>query len=139
MLRGSRSHELPPVLPADAARKTPELIMLVSAVRSGPSAGQFQEALATAGLIAFLVTHSTAAIAEADVPLPAQSSHFTPCNRTLFATPYVVDPIVPATWVPWPMQSVLLESIPLKSKLARPPKSGCEGVIPVSMMYACTP
>ena len=55
------------------------------------------------------------------------------------ATPYEVEPIVPATCVPWPRQSVLLESIALKSKVARPPKFGWLASMPESMMYALTP
>ena len=39
-------------------------------------------------------------------PEPAQSSTFTGTMVTPFATPYVVPPRVPATWVPWPLQSL---------------------------------
>ena len=38
-------------------------------------------------------------------PDPLQSSTFTGTIDTPFATPHVVPPIVPATWVPWPSQS----------------------------------
>lgn len=69
------------------------------------------------------------------VPEPLQSSHFTPCSRICLAIPYDVEPMVPATCAPCPMQSVLLES----SKVARPPKFGWVASIPESMMHAFTP
>src|SRR5262245_39883045 len=108
--------------------------MLVSAVARVELNEMFHEVLATAGAIRWPVTQLTALIAPDVVPLPAQLSHFTPCRRTPLATPYDVEPMVPATCVPWLLQSVLVVSMALKSKLARPPKFGCVGSTPLSMM-----
>ena len=47
-------------------------------------------------------------------PEPAQSSTRTATTRAFFATPYFVPAEVPATWVPWPLQS----SVPLPSEIA---------------------
>jgi hypothetical protein len=48
-------------------------------------------------------------------------------------------PIVPATCVPCPLQSVSLPSpVVLVPQLARPVKSSCVVRMPVSMMYAVT-
>ena len=48
---------------------------------------------------------------------------------------------MPATWVPWPLQSFvpLPSAIAVYAPTARPPKSTCVVRIPVSMMYTCTP
>ena len=63
--------------------------------------------LATAGAPAawFWVTQSTPAMTPELEPLPLQSSTRTATRRTSWATPYVSPPTVPATWVPWPLQS----------------------------------
>ncbi len=37
---------------------------------------------------------------------PLQSATLTPTRETPFATPYVAPPRVPATCVPWPLQSL---------------------------------
>ena len=63
--------------------------------------------LATAGLAALLATQSMPAMTPELVPEPAQSSTRTGTSVTAFATPYVEPPTVPATWVPWPLQSVV--------------------------------
>src|SRR5689334_3290941 len=99
----------------------------------------FHEVFATAGVIRLAVTQLTALMAPDVVPLPAQLSHFTPCRRTPLATPYDAEPMVPATCLPWLLQSVLVLSIALKSNVARPPKFAWVGSTPLSMMYACTP
>src|ERR671912_1130247 len=122
--RGSRSQEFAPVLPAEVARKTPESIIAVSAAASVSLQPKFHEVFATAGRCAFAVTKSTAAIAPDRLPAPAQLSQRTACRRTFLATPYVSDPIVPATCVPWPLQSTFGPPNALKSAVARPSKSG---------------
>jgi hypothetical protein len=53
------------------------------------------------------VTQSTPAITPEVEPDPLQSSTRTGRMVTCLATPYVVPPTVPATWVPWPLQSVV--------------------------------
>jgi hypothetical protein len=60
---------------------------------------------ATAGFTWFAVTQSTPAITPLVVPLPLQSRTRTAYSVTLLATPHVVPPTVPATCVPWPLQS----------------------------------
>src|ERR1044071_4112923 len=87
-LRGRRSHESPPVFPAEVARNTLRFIMFVSAFASVVLKLAFHEVLATAGAMALLATQLTASTAPEVVPLPAQLSHFTPCSRTPLATPY---------------------------------------------------
>ena len=39
-------------------------------------------------------------------PLPVQSNTRTAIKVTFLATPYLAPPTVPATWVPWPRQSL---------------------------------
>src|SRR5919202_472404 len=60
---------------------------------------------ATAGLTALAVTQSMPAVTPAVSPLPVQSSTRTATSCTPFATPYRPPPTVPATCVPWPLQS----------------------------------
>ena len=61
--------------------------------------------LATAGLTWSTRTRSMPAMMPLVAPLPEQSSTRTPRSEAPLATPYVAPPIVPATWVPWPLQS----------------------------------
>ena len=86
------------------------------------------------------VTQSIPAITPEVAPLPLQSSTRTALSETPLATPYVEPPTVPATCVPWPLQSSALPpSIASKPELARPPNCWWLVRIPVSMMYAVTP
>ena len=97
--------------------------------------------LATAGGRACAVTQSMPAmIAEYD-PLPPQSSTRTATSLTSLATPYVEPPIVPATCVPCPLQSLATASLSTKSQplRARPPNSWWLIRMPVSSTYAVTP
>jgi hypothetical protein len=52
------------------------------------------------------------------------------------ATPYVVPPVVPATCVPWPLQSFVPFPSPTKSAPLPilPLNSWCDARTPVSMM-----
>jgi hypothetical protein len=84
---------------------TPEAIELATALSSAVLAPPPRLMLATAGLRAFWVTQLTPAMTPAFVPLPEQFSTRTPTRLTCLATPQVVPPTVPATWVPWPLQS----------------------------------
>ena len=95
--------------------------------------------LATAGLMALARTQSTPAMMPLIEPLPAQSSTRTPRSAEDLARPYVAPPMVPATWVPWPLQSWPLPPNASYTFCARPPKSACEVAMPVSMTYARTP
>jgi hypothetical protein len=82
------------------------------------------------------VTQSTPAITPAVVPLPLQSSTRIGESFTALATPQVVPPVVPATWVPWPLQSLALPPLVIASNppTSRPEKSAWSRRIPVSMM-----
>jgi hypothetical protein len=97
--------------------------------------------LATAGAPAACcaVTQSMPAVTPAVVPEPLQFSTFTATRRTPFARPNCVPPIVPATCVPWPLQSVLLPSpVVLVPHTARPPNVWWVVRMPVSITYAVT-
>jgi hypothetical protein len=92
-------------LPAARAYETPELIEEATALSSAVLTPPPRLMLATAGFTAFWVTQLTPAMTPALVPLPEQLSTRTPTSLTAFATPYVLPPTVPATCVPWPLQS----------------------------------
>src|SRR5437762_5688892 len=93
---------------------------------------------ATAGFWALAVTQSMPPTTLASVPLPVQSSNFTATSWICLATPTLLPPMVPATWVPCPKQSSLIVSIVLVPNVARPPNCSWVTRIPVSMTYACT-
>ncbi|GAA3044666.1 hypothetical protein GCM10020229_64800 [Kitasatospora albolonga] len=97
--------------------------------------------LATAGLTAFLVTHSTPETTPAVVPEPLLSSTRTPTTLAALATPYLVPAMVPATWVPWPLPSWATASLSTKSQplAARGARSVWLIRTPVSITYAVTP
>jgi hypothetical protein len=63
----------------------------------------------------------------------------TPRSSAPFATPYTAPPTVPATCVPWPLQSCPLPPKPSYTLLARPPNSECPVRMPVSITYTRTP
>ena len=89
----------------------------------------------TAGLTWFCVTQSTPAMTPLVAPEPSQPSTRTAWSVTCLATPYVVPPVVPATWVPWPWQSF----VPWPSLMAvkpfpiRPVNCWCVARMPVSI------
>src|SRR5687768_15608820 len=67
---------------------------------------------ATAGPeVWFPVTQSMPAATVDRLPEPPQSSTRTATSVTFLATPYVDPPTVPATCVPWPLQSSGLPSL----------------------------
>jgi len=72
-------------------------------------------------------------------PEPDESRTLTAMRVVFLATPYLVPPMVPATWVPWPLPSVLDESTWLVPQTARPPKSLWLVWMPVSMTYEQVP
>jgi hypothetical protein len=94
--------------------------------------------LATAGAPAawWEVTQSTPAMTPEVDPLPAQSRTRTGRSVTCLATPYVEPPTVPATWVPWPLQSLVPRPslMAVKPDCTRPPNSLWPARMPVSMM-----
>src|SRR5688500_11570547 len=96
---------------------------------------------ATAGFTRLAVTQLMPLMTPDVDPDPLQLRTRTPRIRTAFATPHFVPPIVPATWVPWPLQSLPLRPSPTVSAAidARPPKSACARRMPVSITYTFTP
>ena len=57
---------------------------------------------------AFAATQFIPAMLALVGPDPSQARTRTGCRMTPGAMPYVVDPTVPATWVPCPLQSLAL-------------------------------
>src|SRR5690606_16854362 len=120
-LAGEKLHALALELPDATATNTPELASrfraLLTALLKPPPSDMF----ATAGLMWLAATQSMPAMTEELLPDPAQLSTFTPYSRTCLATPKLVPPTVPATWVPWPWQSVLDPPAKFTTCCARPP------------------
>ena len=130
-----------PPLPAATAKVMPALTALFTAASTPGSTTSLPRLMfATAGLTALAATQSMPATTVVVSPLPSQPSTRTATSCTCLATPKVVPPTVPATWVPCPSQSLASVSLSKASipDVARPPKSGWLNRIPVSMMYACT-
>src|SRR5207247_1867775 len=119
----------------------PELIELLTAVSSAELAEPPRLMLATDGGTWFEDTQSTPATTPEFVPEPWQLRTRTACSVTDLATPYVVPPVVPATCVPWPLQSFVPFPSPTKSAPLpiRPENCWCVARMPVSTMYAFTP
>ncbi len=116
------------LLPAAMAKTTPSAIALrtaVSTVALAPEPPRLMLATAGAPAAWLPATQSMPAATPAKLPEPWQLSTLTAVNATPLATPYCEPPMVPATWVPWPLQSVLLPSpVVLVPQTARPPKVG---------------
>ena len=97
---------------------------------------------ATAGpLTRFRRTQSIPAMTPLSGPDPEQSRTFTGVITAFLATPYVAPAIVPATWVPCPLQSVVpsVLSIDDEPGPTRPPNSPMFACTPVSNTYTVTP
>src|SRR5687768_10741358 len=107
-LAGETLQAFPLSPPAPTDTNTPELARLLTAVLTADEKPPPTDMLATAGFTRFKRTQSTPAMTPAVVPEPVQLSTRTPCSRTWLATPYAVAPMIPATWVPWPLQSAPL-------------------------------
>jgi hypothetical protein len=95
--------------------------------------------LATAGLMWLAVTQSMPAMMVELLLEPEHWNTRTPRSSAPFATPYVLPPTVPATCVPWPLQSCPLPPKPSYTLLARLPNWVCAVRMPVSMTYTRTP
>src|SRR5207253_9489863 len=93
-------------LPAATVKTMPELTAPATASFSAFETPPPRERFATAGLTAFCATQLTPAMTADVEPEPLQSSTRTATSDTPFATPYVEPPIVPATCVPCPLQSM---------------------------------
>src|SRR5262245_48020666 len=121
-------------LPAATAYVTPAVIELFTAVSSDVLMPPPRLMFATAGAARCDVTQFTPAITPEMLPDPEQFSTRTANSRAALATPYVDPPTVPATCVPWPLQSSPLPPMLSKATDARPPNCVCVTRIPVSMM-----
>ena len=75
------------------------------------------------------------------VPRPSQRNTLIGTIVTLLATPTLLPPMVPATCVPWPVQSVVPSDWSTEENpvLTRPANSGCVASTPESMTKAVTP
>ena len=134
---GDELHAFAFEFPAAIAYDTPALIELLTAVSSAELTPPPRLMFATEWpATRFDVTQSTPAITPEFVPEPWQFSTRTACSVTCLATPYVVPPVVPATCVPWPLQSFVPCPSPTKSAPlpTRPVNCWCVARIPVSMM-----
>src|SRR6266508_4322951 len=132
---GLKLQALALLLPAAMAYVTPELIELATALSNVVSMPPPRLMLATAGVTLLAVTQSMPAATCAVVPLPLQFRTRTATSCTPLATPYCDPPTVPATCVPWPLQSSAVPpSISSTPLVARPPKVWWVNRIPVSMM-----
>ncbi|KAH3673535.1 hypothetical protein WICMUC_003642 [Wickerhamomyces mucosus] len=87
-----------------------------------------------------LTAHSMPCRIADKFPDPVRSKTLISTISTSLATPYVLEPNAPATWVPCPFLSPSPSSgTKLAPLLALPSKSGCPISIPVSRTYAVTP
>jgi hypothetical protein len=122
-------------LPAAMAYVTPDAMDRDTAASIVLSTPPPRLMFATAGFTAFAVTQSMPATTCAVVPEPEQLSTRTPTICTPLATPYASPPTVPATCVPWPLQSFASLSLSTASRplTARPSKSSWVTRTPVSM------
>jgi hypothetical protein len=66
------------------------------------------------------------------LPEPESSRTLTAMSLVFLATPKLREPMVPATWVPWPWPSASLLSAKLSPHSARPSNSGWLMSMPVS-------
>ena len=77
------------------------MAMRILPIEQYPSVVPPRLMLATAGLVRWVRTQSMPAMTPELVPPPLQSSTRTGTSPTRLATPQVLPPTVPATWVPW--------------------------------------
>ena len=124
-------------LPAATANTMPSATPRATAAFMEEDAPPPRLMLATAGTPAWwwLITQSTAAMtAEYEAP-PLQPNTRAGTSVTFLATPCTVPPIVPATWVPWPLQSLVPRpSFTVVKPLCTRPESWLwVGRMPVSM------
>lgn len=116
------------LLPAATARNTPALTMaraaVLMAVEDAPPSDMLAVVpLAQSRVATSDVTKFIPATTPEVVPDPDESSTLTAYSLVFFATPYVLEPTVPDTWVPWPLPSELVLSAKLASQVARPSNS----------------
>src|SRR5262249_2915291 len=120
---------------AATATNTPDLDSAVTALFSAVDFDPPRERFATDFAAWCAFTQLTPAITSEVVPEPSQPSTCTACSRTLLATPYDFEPMIPATCVPWPLQSAERPY----TVFARPPNWVSDVAMPVSITYASTP
>src|SRR2546423_13784768 len=104
-LEGEKLHASALLLPAATATNTPELARLFTAVFSELENPPPRLMLATAGWMALVASQLRPVMIPEVEPEPEQSRTRTARRSAALATPYCAPPTVPATWVPWPLQS----------------------------------
>merc|ERR1712038_707247 len=125
------------LLPAATTLGTPELCRAFAASSAAWFFPPPRLMFAVAGLSALFMTHSMPAMTPDQVPPPLQPKTLTATTLAFFATPYSFPATVPATWVPWPLQSSSLPSpVKFSPHSARFPSANSSWVmrIPVSRM-----
>ena len=127
---GDRVHASTLSFPTTTETDTPAEIKLVTAASTASEVPSFTPTLmfATAGLILWLCTQSIPQMRLESVPFPVQSNTRTGCRVTLSAAPYVRSPSRPATWVPWPLQSLASPPGVTASKPPRIRVAGANGL-----------
>src|SRR5688500_2643737 len=105
---------------------TPELARLLTALFSAEEKPPPRDMFATAGLMRFTRTQSTPAMIAEYEPEPEQFNTRMPRSSAPLAMPYVLPPMVPATCVPWPLQSWPLPPSASYGLEARPPNCECD-------------
>src|SRR4051794_21085045 len=141
MFAGESWHESVPVLPAATTTVTPlAMAAFTAVVMAGTLVVKLRLRLATAGLTACAVTQSIPASTVLASVVPEQPATRTATSWARTSTPTSSAPTSPATRVPWPLQSWAVPSLSTKSYplVARPAKSGCAILMPLSTTYTCT-
>mmetsp|Transcript_31031 Transcript_31031/g.84128 ORF Transcript_31031/g.84128 Transcript_31031/m.84128 type:complete len:252 (-) Transcript_31031:236-991(-) len=145
-----------PSLPAATTTVTPPATALsMATLTDAMTALAPKLALKTAGfMLASCVacrTQSNAPMNHEKEPTPLSLRTLTAWTTAFFATPYWVPAMIPAVWVPCPPMSLAqLTSLRLHTRgdvnertssvgMARPPKSVCSVIMPVSATKTCTP
>src|SRR5262245_35567276 len=119
-------------LPAATTTVMPSLVAPATAASTAVFAPPPRLMLSTAGPPVWSAAAQLMPATTSDVhPEPLQSSTRTGTRVTPLATPYFVPPTVPATWVPWPLQSSGLPPIALYPPRRRPVKSLLVLLMPV--------
>ena len=140
---GEPKHASRSSFPAATATKIPSSTARVEAAFTAASSGPPRLMLSTAGSPDWwsATTQSSPATRVSEVMPVIQLNTRTGVIETPLATPHVVDPRMPETWVPCPMHPSSVEFSPVASKpmFSRPVNSGCAAVMPVSTTYAVTP
>jgi hypothetical protein len=139
MADGEMVHASTLKFPAATTCVTPRTVERATASLTAVLRPPWMLMFATDGPLRLLVTQSMPAMIPDQAPLPLQSRTRTATTFTLLATPHRVPPTVPATCVPWPLQSCPLPPKASNPTESRVPNCACVVRIPLSMMYTVIP